>query len=348
MNYLNLVNFEASGDGFCEAVEHRLRTLLARALPPADAPDASLSMAAEHLALAPGAKRARPRLVRLFGAILGVESAALTDLAAAAELIHTASLLHDDVVDCSPERRGRPSANALWGNANAILSGDLMLSTAIQQLRGFTPEVTTIAVEVVAQMSRAALMELRARWDVGTDVERCCEIARGKTGALFGWCGQAVALAFGDDEAAACFERCGRRFGLAFQRADDLLDGADLDAGKPRWADIRNGGPSYLISVALQTDPSLRGRFDEIWSQRCPTERQVQALGSAVNSSGAVAITRQSLLDEIAGALDELGPYRSHPAVAELQRWMRARVRKLGGASGRQPMEICASRRPSA
>src|SRR5512144_1649282 len=94
----------------------------------------TLMDAARHLCMGGGGKRARPMLVRLFGDAVGAPDEHLVDVAVAAELIHSASLLHDDVVDAGMFRRGRPTANARWGNVVAVMSGDLLLSGALLRL----------------------------------------------------------------------------------------------------------------------------------------------------------------------------------------------------------------------
>ena len=101
-------------------------------------PDDTLLLAARHLCLKAG-KRARPMLMKIFGDTLGVPEVKLIDPAVAAELIHAASLLHDDVVDNGMFRRGKPTVNARWGNIVAVMSGDLLLSGALLRLSKFDP-----------------------------------------------------------------------------------------------------------------------------------------------------------------------------------------------------------------
>src|SRR5688500_11603790 len=116
-------------DRFLDQVEEGLGSALAEGPATGEAADgAILREAVRRLCLAPGAKRVRPRLVAHFGEALGVPPAGLVDVAVAAELIHAGSLLHDDVVDHARLRRGRPTANAEWGNLVAVLSGDLCLT----------------------------------------------------------------------------------------------------------------------------------------------------------------------------------------------------------------------------
>ncbi len=324
----------SAADPFIERVEQQLVELLDNDLPPSDAPDGELGAGARHLALAPGAKRARPRLVWLFGEAVGADAAGLCDLAIAAELIHTASLLHDDVVDNSGFRRGRTTANARWGNTAAILTGDLVLSTAIRQLAGHPPAITVAAVQAVADMSRAALIEVRARDRVDVDEATWLQIARGKTGALFGWCGRSAGLLAGDEDAAGRFEDCGRRFGVAFQLADDLKDFVRSGTGKPCLADIRTGGPSRVLIVAAEADPSVAAALASLWSQSDRSEADVDACARAVQNTDAIERCEAMLVDEVSAAIDALGPWRDRPAGARLARWARGLADKyLQGAT---------------
>src|SRR3954468_14276130 len=109
----------------------------------------TLMGAARHLCMGGGAKRARPMLVRLFGDAVGVPAERLVECAVAAEMIHSASLLHDDVVDAGMFRRGRPTVNARWGNIVAVMSGDLILSGALLRLVREDASVAESALAVV-------------------------------------------------------------------------------------------------------------------------------------------------------------------------------------------------------
>jgi heptaprenyl diphosphate synthase len=282
---------------------------------------AILNEAARHLVLAPGAKRARPRLVQLFGQTADAPQRGLEDIAVAAELIHTASLLHDDVVDDGTERRNQPTVNVKWGNVVAVLSGDLVLSTAIQQLRNHSTEITTTAVDCVAEMSKAALLEVRSRARIDLPIDRWKAIAMGKTGALFGWCGRAAALVGDDPDAAQRFERCGNLFGVAFQMADDIKDLAVGNANKTRFADILNHNPSYPLLYAAQRSGSIRQRIERAWSNGSIDEAIATEIGAAVINSGAVDETWRQVKHHLDQAFESLGPYAERPGMNELAAW---------------------------
>ncbi len=151
---------------FLAAVEERLATAFEG--PPNGTEHTAgasvLEEAARHLCLADGAKRTRPRLVQLFARAVEAPADVAVDIAVSAELIHAASLLHDDVIDEGSQRRGQPTANRVWGNLAAVLAGDLILSRAIQRLLRWPRPVSEGALAVVVEMSCAAITEAERRY----------------------------------------------------------------------------------------------------------------------------------------------------------------------------------------
>ncbi|MFZ5471872.1 MAG: polyprenyl synthetase family protein [Myxococcota bacterium] len=281
----------------------------------------TLMGAARHLCMGGGGKRARPILVRIFGEACGVGPERLVDVAVAAELIHSASLLHDDVVDAGMFRRGRPTVNARWGNIVAVMTGDMLLAAALMRLAQLDRRVTDGAVATVAEMTRAAMAEVEARGQLELPLSRLREIAEGKTGALFGWCGRAAAYVAGDGEAARCFDAFGRRLGVAFQIADDVRDLVSAEEGKPRYADVASRTLSVPILIAAAKDSALRRRLHDAWSFSAMTPERVSELGTAILCTGAAeeAVARMEV--EIEAAVDALGPYVSSPSGSELVGW---------------------------
>lgn len=281
-----------------------------------------MAAAARHLCLAPGAKRARPRMVHLFGVAVDADPDGLADVSVAAEFIHGASLMHDDVIDEGTMRRGRPTVNAQWDSLTAVLAGDMLLSEAIYGLRRWKRPITEEALKLVADMSRAAMLEAHVRGKTDILPSQWRYIALGKTGAMFSWCGRSAAHLANDDDALARFQEFGDRFGVAFQMADDLKDLLGGDIGKDRYADIRNANPSYPLSLAMQSSADVRGAFAEAWAQPEPlSPEQIEGLGKLVIETGALAQTYRDLGEEIAAAVDALGPYRDRPGCAEMAAW---------------------------
>jgi octaprenyl-diphosphate synthase len=319
--------------GFLGDVERMLHVTLADASSPAAAHGDTLMGAARHLCMGGGGKRARPMMVRLFGDACNAPAEHLVPVAVGAELIHSASLLHDDVVDAGMFRRGRPTVNARWGNIVAVMSGDILLTTALGKLAKIDTRVTQEAILTVAEMTRAAIAEVEARGDVNLPLDRLRCIAEGKTGALFGWCGIAAALLAGDQEARGRFSGFGRRLGVAFQIADDIRDLTGLDQGKPQYADLQSRTPSLPILLAARRDDSFRRRLRESWTFAAMTPDRVCELGTAVVCSGAIEAAIDLMNVEIEAAVDALGPYCVCRGGAELVSWAR---RLAAGIQGRE------------
>lgn len=237
----------------------RVETLLPQAL----VGGAVLSDAASHLAMARGAKRARPMLVFHAAQVCDVlPGPALVDVATAIELMHSASLIHDDVVDEGEERRGLPTVNHRYGNTVAVLTGDLVLSRALGLLQ---PKLVHAAIAVVEEMTRAAHLEVIGRKG-GMDLPMWREMAEGKSGALFGLCGKLVALLRDDEALAERFDRCGRHLGVAFQIADDLVDENDEDARMHNPSFPRLAGPvSAVGAIAYEIDKAKSALGEAQW-----------------------------------------------------------------------------------
>jgi heptaprenyl diphosphate synthase len=282
-----------------------------------------LMAAARHLVMGGGGKRARPMLVRLFGDAVGVPPDRLVDIAVSAELIHSASLLHDDVVDGGMSRRGRPTVNARWGNIVAVMSGDLILSSTLLRLVEMDARLAQSALAVVSEMTRAAIAEVEARGALDLSLARLRYIAEGKTGSLFGWCGQAAALIGVEPEAVQRFDGFGRHLGVAFQIADDIRDILGTDVGKPQYADLHSRTPSMPMLLALAQDEALRRKLRDAWAFSSISPERAQELGAGIIATGAVDQSLAKLNVEIEAALDRLGPYANTTGGQELVGWAR-------------------------
>ncbi len=289
----------------------------------------TLLTAARHLCLGGGAKRARPLLVRIFGDTVGVTSKQLVEVAAAAELIHSASLLHDDVIDAGMFRRGRPTVNARWGNIVAVMSGDLLLSGALLRLSHVDPKLTASALAVIAEMTKAAIAEVEARGNLELPLEALRRIAEGKTGSLFGWCGLGAATIARHEHAGRCFDAFGRRLGIAFQMADDIRDVTGTDEGKPQYADIQSRTPSLPILLAVNKDPRLKRRFQEAWGFPSVSAEMARELGTALLCTGALDEAVEKMEAELSAAVEALGEYALAPGGAQLVGWARTVARGL-------------------
>ncbi|MBS1869986.1 MAG: polyprenyl synthetase family protein [Actinobacteria bacterium] len=236
-------------------VESRLRAVAAT-------PDERLAELALH-GIEAGGKRLRPALVVCAATAVGGGDAVgerVIDAATAVELLHLASLYHDDVLDAAPLRRGRPSVNALWGNHAAVLGGDVLLAHAYAVAASLgTAELRRLAHTLTALCS-GQIAESAAQYDVARDLAHYDAAIRGKTATLLatscwlgGWtAGASPPLA----EALACF---GMELGVAFQIVDDVLDlyGLSLQTGKAAGSDLRAGVFTLPVLMTLQRDPGL-------------------------------------------------------------------------------------------
>ena len=248
-----------------ELCETRLPALVADGTGPED-----VVAAARHLVSA-GGKRIRPMLLVLSARACQaagsdapeLPSDAMLSLMVAAELTHTATLLHDDVLDNSEVRRGQETARMRWGNAVSVLAGDFVLTRALEEvLRADVPGAMPAILETIRAMiaGEALQLSLRGRGDVRIpDYER---VVDGKTGALFAFCGRAGALCAGTPQHAALLATYARHLGRAFQIVDDVLD-IDGDAaalGKTVLQDLREGKLTLPVLLALDARPELRDK----------------------------------------------------------------------------------------
>lgn len=316
---------------FLKQVETSLVAQLGGASPP---PEDTLVVAARHLVLG-GGKRARPMLVKIFADSLEFADPRLVTVGVAAELIHAASLLHDDVVDAGMFRRGKPTVNARWGNTVSVLSGDLLLSGGLLELARADPRLGEMALATVQEMTRAAIDEVQARGNLDLSLPAHRAIGEGKTGSLFGFCGRAVATLAGNEDAGRRFDTFGRRIGVAFQMADDVRDVTGTDEGKPQYADLSSRTPNLPVLLACAKDAKLKRRISEAWSYGSLGVDKVRELGTAVLVSGALDDAIVMMNRELDAAVDILGEYGNTPLGQNLVHWARtlARGMTLKGAA---------------
>jgi len=201
--------------------------------------------------LAAGGKRLRPMLVLLCGGEAGGESAVRA--ATAIELVHMATLVHDDVLDQAPLRRGHPTVAATSGRARAIATGDLLLSRAFALLaRAGDARSVALLAEAAVSLARGELAQRQDAFDTGISEARYLDRCRLKTATLFEC---AVTLGRDDEE----LRRFGARVGLAFQLLDDVLDvtGPPERTGKARGTDLLDGTVTLPLILAAERDPGL-------------------------------------------------------------------------------------------
>jgi len=268
--------------------------------------------AARHL-LGAGGKRVRPLLVILAARASGVSveclttRASVTKLAQAAELVHAATLLHDDVLDDGRTRRGMPAARVLWGNAASVLGGDFLLIRALE-LTAATGVVGALGdlLAAIGRMIDGEALQLQHRGRSDLDAAGYIDVVDGKTASLFAWCGRAGARLAGSDAAAAdALGAYGLHLGRAFQIVDDVLDveGDPNALGKSVLSDVREGKLTLPVLYALEREPALRAVLDACVAADSDDAGDV---ASAVARTGAAEAARERARQETARAVAAL------------------------------------------
>jgi octaprenyl-diphosphate synthase len=271
--------------------------------------DVALIEQISHYIIGAGGKRIRPRLVLLFAEALGHRGQEPYELAAIVEFIHTATLLHDDVVDESSLRRSRPTANALFGNAASVLVGDFLYSRAFQMMvsvnRMRVLDVLADATNVIAEGEVLQLMNMH---DPDLAVADYLRVIRYKTAKLFeasARLGAVIADAPRDVE-EACADY-GRALGTAFQLVDDLLDyeGDTQALGKNVGDDLREGKPTLPLLIAMERGTEgervlIRHAIEHGEVERLPEIVKI------VRRTGALQATREAARVEAQQARDRL------------------------------------------
>ncbi|WP_366552888.1 polyprenyl synthetase family protein [Aquibaculum sediminis] len=232
---------------------------------------------AEHI-IAAGGKRLRPLLVLASARLVGVENDRPLGLAAAVEFIHTATLLHDDVVDESDLRRGRETAKALFGNQASVLVGDFLFSRAFQLMvaDGSLPVLKLLA-DTSATLAEGEVHQLMTAHDTETDEAAYLDVIRAKTAVLFAASAQVGALiAERPEHEVEALRRYGEALGMAFQVVDDVLDYSQEAAGRGKALgdDFREGKLTLPVILAFEAGDAAEKAF---W--RCCLEEGEQGEG---------------------------------------------------------------------
>jgi len=209
----------------------------------------------EHL-LNAGGKRIRPALLLLTAKMLGEVSAATIRLAAVVELIHNATLVHDDIIDGADTRRGRPSVHAQWGNSMTVLAGDWLYMQAFAVALGEKNlDILSTLIEITQQMVEGEMIQLTLIGKADASTEQLLDIVQRKTAFLFSGCMKLPAIAAGlPPKNAECLASIGMNLGMAFQLVDDLLDLTSTreTLGKPVASDLQEGKLTVPVSFAMQ------------------------------------------------------------------------------------------------
>lgn len=250
---------------------------------------------AGHL-IAGGGKRMRPMLTLGCAAALGYQGERHHKLAAAVEFIHTATLLHDDVVDGSELRRGRATANNIWGNEASVLVGDFLFSRAFElMVEDGSLKVLKVLSHASAVIAEGEVAQLTAQRVVETGEDRYLSIIQAKTAALFSAACQIAAVVAESPEATEdSLESYGRNLGIAFQLVDDAIDYvSDAETmGKDIGDDFRDGKVTLPVILAYaRGDEAARKFWQRAMSGRANGEAELAEGIQRLNDTGAIADT---------------------------------------------------------
>ncbi len=254
-----------------------------------------------------GGKRVRPIAVLLSAACFGPISQVARDLAAVAELIHLATLLHDDVLDDADERRGRETSRRVWGNAVSVLSGDLLLTHALGETQRVAPgETLSDLIATLQQLVSGEVVQLRGRRSLDVTEAIYFQIVEDKTASLFSWATRAGArVGGGDSEQIAALGRYGKHLGVAFQLVDDALDyvGEAAAIGKGLHADLMQGKLTLPLTIAVRKRPKAMG---DVLLARNGDEAAALRVVGAVAETGACDEVRKRAQHETGEAMAAL------------------------------------------
>ena len=282
-----------------------------------DSPVPVIPALAEHL-IAAGGKRLRPLLTVAAARLAGSANTACLKLAAAVEFIHTATLLHDDVVDSSQLRRGRVAAHLIWGAPSSVLVGDFLFARAFELMVGAG---SMPALEILARASRVIaegeVLQLTRAHDLDLSQEVYLDIIKAKTAELF-----AAAAESGAVSAGASPDRCralrkyGQDLGIAFQLVDDALDysGDSADLGKNPGDDFREGKATLpLLLVMARSGPAEREFWIRTVDRREQTAADFARTCELMRATGALQSTLDLAADYATSAKAALADFGANP-----------------------------------
>ncbi|MGQ5702019.1 polyprenyl synthetase family protein [Sandaracinobacteroides sp. A072] len=250
---------------------------------------------AGHL-IAGGGKRMRPMLTLGCAAALDYDGERHHKLAASVEFIHTATLLHDDVVDGSDLRRGRATANTIWGNEASVLVGDFLFSRAFElMVEAGSLKALKVLANAASVITEGEVAQLTAQRVVETSEERYLHIIQAKTAALFAAaCQIAAVVAERDSDTEDALEAYGRNLGIAFQLVDDAIDYvSDAETmGKDSGDDFRDGKVTLPVILAYaRGDEAARSFWRKAMSGRANGEAELKEAVQRLHGTDAIADT---------------------------------------------------------
>ena len=282
-----------------------------------------------------GGKRLRPMLTLAAARMCGYEGDHHQKLAATVEFIHTATLLHDDVVDESAQRRGRPTANLLWDNKSSVLVGDYLFARSFQlMVETGSLRVLDILANAAATIAEGEVLQLTAAQNLATTEDIYIQVVRGKTAALFSAATEVGGVVAGaPEEHVKALHTYGDSLGIAFQIVDDLLDyGGDAGAtGKNVGDDFRERKLTLpVIRAVAQADADERAFWQRTIEKGDQREGDLEQALALMARHGTMDSTRQTALDHAEAARAALAPLPEHPLrdmLMDLATYVVARIR---------------------
>jgi octaprenyl-diphosphate synthase len=252
--------------------------------------------------LAGGGKRVRPALVLLAAGYAGYRGESAVRLGAVVELIHSATLIHDDVIDGADTRRGRPSANSRWGNHKSVLAGDWLYMQSFQMAlieRNF--KILDVLIELTQDMVEGELVQLSKIGEIELTPEDALELAARKTACLFAGCARLGAVLGNiDDASEQALADYGHFAGLAFQLVDDVLDftASPEQLGKPVLSDLKEGKVTLPLIYALESAGAKGKRLVQtVLDEKGFDSVRPEQITALVHESGALDRTRKAARD---------------------------------------------------
>ena len=278
-------------------------------------------------------KQVRPMFVFLSARMLAEPTETTFHAASLVELLHTATLVHDDVVDDSFERRGFFSINALWKNKIAVLVGDYLLSRGLLlALDNREYALLQILSRAVKQMSEGELLQIEKARTLDIKEEVYYEVIRQKTASLIAAaCSAGAASSTKDEEVVEKFRLFGEYIGMAFQIKDDLFDFGDVDIGKPLGIDIKEKKMTLPLIYALQNAPrDVKRKIIYIIKNQNQDKHKVSEVIKFVQSSGGIEYAKEAMLSYRQKAMDILNQFDDSPsksAMTDLVMYVTDRVK---------------------
>ncbi len=272
-------------------------------------------------------KQIRPMFVLLSAKLGGQITTSTYRAASLVELLHTATLVHDDVVDEAPERRGFFSINALWKNKIAVLVGDYLYSKGLLlSLNNNDYKILQIISDAVRQMSEGELLQIEKSRTLNITENIYYSIIKGKTASLLSSaCGAGASTTFTDEKIIEKLKQFGEKVGLAFQIKDDLFDYSSKDVGKPTGIDIKEKKLTLPVIYTLNNcDKSIRRKIIYIIKNNNRDKEKVQYVFDAVKSTGGIEYAENKMFsfrDEALRILYEFEITETRNALEELVRY---------------------------